>query len=72
MDDLWHALVIETIDYKKLCERLRPGAFVHHSGIPFDEYTSGLSTEKFTKSNAHGWHHIPQLLVRSPRRHSNT
>lgn len=38
MDDLWHALVIETMDYQILCDRLRPGSFIHHSGVPFNEY----------------------------------
>jgi hypothetical protein len=46
MDDLWHALVVETMDYQGLCGRLRPGSFVHHSGVPFSEYASQRSDEE--------------------------
>lgn len=46
MDDLWHALVVETMDYQDLCKRLRPGSFVHHSGVPFLEYASERTDEE--------------------------
>lgn len=38
MDDLWHALIVETAEYRELCDKLRPGCFIDHSGILFDDY----------------------------------
>ncbi len=46
IDDLWHALITETESYQTLCNRLRPGIFLHHSGVPFAEYISKLPSEK--------------------------
>lgn len=38
IDDLWHALIIETREYRLFCERLRPGSFLEHSGLKFEDY----------------------------------
>lgn len=46
IDDLWHALITETREYREFCDRLRPGRFLDHSGMPFDEYLKNLSTEQ--------------------------
>lgn len=46
VDDLWHALITETAEYRTFCDRIRPGCFIDHSGIPFDAYTKGLTLEQ--------------------------
>lgn len=46
MDDLWHALIIETRSYRELCERLKPGCFIDHSGVTFEDYLVESSPEK--------------------------
>lgn len=38
MDDLWHALIIETAEYRSLCGTIKPGFFLDHSGITFEDY----------------------------------
>lgn len=46
VDDLWHALILETASYRKLCDRIKPGCFVDHTGITFDEYLKEKSNEE--------------------------
>jgi hypothetical protein len=46
MDDLWHALLLETSEYRTLCFKLRPGCFLEHSGIKFSEYTKSSSSKE--------------------------
>lgn len=43
IDDLWHALIIETASYRKLCNRIKLGNFVDHSGITFEDYLKSKS-----------------------------
>lgn len=38
IDEIWHVCIAETEEYRALCERLRPGCFVDHNGITFDDY----------------------------------
>jgi len=45
IDDMWHALVIETKEYKELCNKLTPGNFLDHSGIKYEDYSRLLSSE---------------------------
>lgn len=46
LDELWHALIVETAEYRSLCNKLKPGNFVDHSGVSFQDYTSGLSADE--------------------------
>lgn len=46
MDDVWHSFIIETAEYRTLCSKLRPGYFLEHSGMRFNEYTSTRSAEE--------------------------
>lgn len=39
MDDLWHALIIETADYRLLCHKLKNGNFIDHSELKYNDYT---------------------------------
>lgn len=40
VDELWHSLITETKSYRELCDQLKPGAFIDHSGVTFDDYKS--------------------------------
>src|SRR5256885_1377173 len=40
MDNLWHALITETSEYRSLCDKLSPGAFVDHTSVPYDDYAA--------------------------------
>lgn len=44
MDDLWHALIVETAEYRRLCDQIRPGCFIDHSGMIFDDYLRRKTT----------------------------
>lgn len=37
-DDLWHALIVETAEYRELCDKIRPGCFINHSGMIYEDY----------------------------------
>lgn len=37
-DDLWHALIVETAEYRELCDKIRPGCFIDHSGMIYEDY----------------------------------
>lgn len=37
-DDLWHALITETAEYRELCDKLKPGCFIDHSGMIYEDY----------------------------------
>lgn len=41
VDEVWHELVTETREYRRLCERLPSGRFLHHSAVTLDEYAQG-------------------------------
>lgn len=46
MDDLWHSLITETKVYQNLCNNLRPGTFLHHSGIKYNDYTAEIGANQ--------------------------
>lgn len=46
IDDIWHAVITETKEYQKLCDRLRPGTFLHHSGIKYDDYSKKIGAKE--------------------------
>ena len=31
VDELWHALILDTLAYKEACERMLCGGFIHHN-----------------------------------------
>jgi hypothetical protein len=49
MDDVWHSFIVETAEYKVLCSKLRPGHFLEHSGMKFEEYSSLRSPENLNE-----------------------
>lgn len=46
MDDLWHSLITETKVYQSFCHNLRPGTFLHHSGIKYKDYTDEIGANQ--------------------------
>jgi hypothetical protein len=46
MDDVWHALIVETRLYVELCERICPGRFLHHSGETIESYVDRLGAPR--------------------------
>lgn len=51
IDEVWHQCIIETADYKQMCERVAPGKFLHHTGITFDSYAGDRSTEELVNED---------------------
>ncbi len=39
-DDVWHELILQTVFYAELCERLPGKKFLHHTSLPFKDYAS--------------------------------
>ena len=46
VDQMWHELILETRTYRMLCEAIRPGKFLDHTGISFSEYQRLLSPKE--------------------------
>lgn len=40
MDNVWHELILETANYRTLCNKFKSGRFLDHNSITFDEYVS--------------------------------
>ena len=40
MDEIWHALIVETLDYRNLCNKIQNGCFIDHSGLKYSDYSS--------------------------------
>jgi hypothetical protein len=37
IDDVWHYWILETAEYARLCAKLGPGVFLHHSSTDYSE-----------------------------------
>jgi hypothetical protein len=38
IDDVWHLWILQTQEYRRLCQRLQGGRFVHHSSNEYEAY----------------------------------
>ncbi|WJF90337.1 hypothetical protein QS306_01220 [Paraburkholderia bonniea] len=39
IDEIWHYLILQTREYRELCEERLPGRFfIHHRSLPYDTY----------------------------------
>jgi SAM-dependent methyltransferase len=38
IDSAWHEFILETKRYRSLCEAIRPGSFLDHTGIEYSDY----------------------------------
>jgi hypothetical protein len=42
IDEVWHYLILQTREYRELCEEHLPGRFfVHHRSLPYEDYQGG-------------------------------
>ncbi|MFB7473537.1 hypothetical protein [Kitasatospora sp. NPDC056184] len=47
IDEIWHYLILQTREYRALCEERLPGRyFVHHRGIPYEAYQEEPGRER--------------------------
>lgn len=51
IDDLWHACILETREYREMCGRLPGKRFIEHKHLPFDEFVEEKSTEDMLRSD---------------------
>ncbi len=51
IDDLWHACILETREYREMCDRLPGKRFVEHKHLPFEEFVEEMSTEEMLRSD---------------------
>jgi hypothetical protein len=51
IDDLWHACILETREYREMCDRLPGKRFVEHKHLPFEEFVEERSTEDMLRSD---------------------
>lgn len=45
IDDIWHAAILETRDYAEFCDHIKPGSYLHHSGIELSDYMTGRNPD---------------------------
>lgn len=46
IDEIWHYLILQTREYRDLCERRLPGGrFIHHRSISYDAYQEAPGRE---------------------------
>lgn len=46
IDQIWHKFILETRDYFAFCDRIKPGNYLHHSGVTYDDYCEMKPGEK--------------------------
>lgn len=42
VDNFWHALILQTRSYQKLCNKLPGQRMLHHESLTFNDYQSGV------------------------------
>lgn len=45
-DSIWHCHILETKEYRALCTKIKPGAFLDHEGINFQDYQNFRSADE--------------------------
>lgn len=46
VDSIWHEAILETRDYKEFCHNIKPGSYLHHSGIELGDYMIGRTCDE--------------------------
>jgi hypothetical protein len=46
VDEVWHELILQTLEYAELCAALPGHKFIHHQTLPFSEYTTMRTEEQ--------------------------
>ncbi|CAM5472454.1 hypothetical protein GCM10010329_30920 [Streptomyces spiroverticillatus] len=53
IDEIWHFLILQTREYRDLCEQRLPGGhFIHHRSISYDAYRTSAETVAPSRATA--------------------
>lgn len=61
VDEVWHELIVETQSYRRLCDALPGGLFLHHESIGLEDY-AGRSSKGAVTAQFLEW--IPRYIAR--------
>lgn len=56
IDEVWHYLILQTREYRELCEERLPGRFfIHHRSLPFEDYQQTQPSREQALEEALRW-----------------
>lgn len=56
IDEVWHYLILQTREYRELCEERLPGGFfIHHRSLPYEDYQQGQPGREEALEEALRW-----------------
>ncbi|OJH35723.1 glycine-rich domain-containing protein [Cystobacter ferrugineus] len=56
IDEVWHYLILQTREYRELCEERLPGRFfIHHRSLPYEDYQQGQPNRERMLEEALRW-----------------
>nr|QKW94318.1 hypothetical protein [Stigmatella aurantiaca]QKW94359.1 hypothetical protein [Stigmatella erecta] len=56
IDEVWHYLILQTREYRELCEERLPGRFfIHHRSLPYEDYQQGQPSREQMLEEALRW-----------------
>lgn len=56
IDEVWHYLILQTREYRELCEERLPGRFfIHHRSLPYEDYQQGQPSREKALGEALRW-----------------
>jgi len=56
IDEVWHYLILQTREYRELCEERLPGRFfIHHRSLPYEDYQQSQSSREQMLEEALRW-----------------
>lgn len=56
IDEVWHYLILQTREYRELCEERLPGRFfIHHRSLPYEDYQQAQASREQALEEALCW-----------------
>ncbi|WP_437303999.1 glycine-rich domain-containing protein [Sorangium sp. So ce388] len=56
IDEVWHYLILQTREYRELCEERLPGRFfIHHRSLPYEDYHEAQPSREQALEEALCW-----------------
>ncbi|WP_437955735.1 hypothetical protein WME76_30130 [Sorangium sp. So ce119] len=56
IDEIWHYLILQTREYRELCEERLPGRFfIHHRSLPYEDYQETQPSREQALEEALRW-----------------
>ncbi len=56
IDEVWHYLILQTREYRELCEERLPGRFfIHHRSLPYEDYQEAQPSREQALEEALRW-----------------